>query len=66
MKHAALGACLGWIAAAGYSDCLWFCAVAAVLSLCYLERGLRQGRHARVPPDCDPGAMHLSGLQCAA
>jgi len=44
MKHALLGASLGWIAAAMWSDSLWFAAFASVVSLVYLVLALSWGR----------------------
>ena len=38
-KHACLGACLGWIAAAGWSAPHWFAAVAVVVAIVYYVEG---------------------------
>jgi len=41
MKHALLGASLGWVAAAGWSAPHWFALFASAMAIFYLEEGLR-------------------------
>ena len=40
-KHACLGACLGWIAAAGWSAPHWFSLVAVVVAIGFYVEGVR-------------------------
>lgn len=52
MKHALLGASLGWIAAAGWSaPSLWLTGVASVVSLIYLTMGLIT--HGKLPEEVE-------------
>lgn len=51
MKHALLGASLGWIGCAAYAPTLWLTAVASVVSLIYLTMGLMT--HGKLPEEVE-------------
>lgn len=51
MKHALLGACLGWLGCAMFAPSLWLTGVASAVSLIYLTMGLIT--HGKLPEEVE-------------